>query len=325
MAINYEPIEWNSTKYVNPSNMNQMDDGIKAACDGVDALNIEMDAQNGEINALKGDVDALNEGTDVSGKLFISYKYNEETGFVNAGPSVAFMNVVQMLEHLEDSIIILVAGHNAAINKSSDFTEHISDTSNPHSVTKSQVGLGNVPNVSTNNQTPTYTQASTLANLTSGEKLSVSMGKIMKAIADLISHIGNTDNPHGVTKAQVGLGNVDNTADSAKSVKYATSAGKATKDGSGNTIASFYAPKASLEATNTVVSALQESLADAGDNISANANSISDLNGKVTKNTNNITSLKANMIDGRLSFKWTGSALAAYVDNTFVGNVSLSK
>lgn len=34
-------------------------------------------------------------------------------------------------------------------------------------------------------------------------------------------------NPHHVTKADVGLGNVDNTADSAKSVKYATSAGSA--------------------------------------------------------------------------------------------------
>lgn len=39
MAINYEPIGWNTTKYVNPSNMNHMDDGIKAACDGVDAVN----------------------------------------------------------------------------------------------------------------------------------------------------------------------------------------------------------------------------------------------------------------------------------------------
>ena len=49
-----------------------------------------------------------------------------------------------------------------------------------------------------------YTQASTLANLTTGEKLSVSFGKIMKAIADLISHLANKSNPHGVTAAQVG-------------------------------------------------------------------------------------------------------------------------
>lgn len=33
------------------------------------------------------------------------------------------------------------------------------------------------------------------------------------------NHIGSRSNPHGVTKAQVGLGNVDNTADSSKVVK----------------------------------------------------------------------------------------------------------
>jgi len=48
------------------------------------------------------------------------------------------------------------------------------------------------------------------------------------AVSNTINtHIANKSNPHGVTKAQVGLGNVDNTADSAKSVKYATSAGSA--------------------------------------------------------------------------------------------------
>ena len=51
--------------------------------------------------------------------------------------------------------------------------------------TKSEVGLGNVPNVSTNDQTPTFTQASTRANIASGEKLSTIFGKIMKWFADL--------------------------------------------------------------------------------------------------------------------------------------------
>lgn len=46
MAINYEPIGWNTTKYVNPSNMNHMDDGIKAACDGVDAVNENLGTKN---------------------------------------------------------------------------------------------------------------------------------------------------------------------------------------------------------------------------------------------------------------------------------------
>lgn len=87
---------------------------------------------------------------------------------------------------------------------------HIANVSNPHSVTKSQVGLSNVPNVTTNNQTPTYTEASSNAALVSGETLSTAFGKIAKAISSLISHLANTSNPHGVTKSQVGLGNVEN-------------------------------------------------------------------------------------------------------------------
>ena len=98
---------------------------------------------------------------------------------------------------------------------------------------KTDVGLGNVPNVTTNGQKPTYTQASSLANIISGEKLSVSMGKIMKAIADLISHLANKTNPHEVTKTQVGLGNVDNTSDADKpvSTSQATAIADAKKAG----------------------------------------------------------------------------------------------
>jgi len=44
-------------------------------------------------------------------------------------------------------------------------------------------------------------------------------------ISDLTAHTGNKSNPHGVTKAQVGLDKVDNTADADKSVLRATTAG----------------------------------------------------------------------------------------------------
>lgn len=50
--------------------------------------------------------------------------------------------------------------------------------------------------------------------------------------APMTAHIANTSNPHKVTKAQIGLGNVDDTPDASKSVNYATSAGHAiTADG----------------------------------------------------------------------------------------------
>ena len=102
-----------------------------------------------------------------------------------------------------------------------NISNHLADQSNPHAVTKAQVGLGLVPNVTTNDQTPTYTVVTTLTKLTSGEKLSTAFGKIAKAIVDLIAHIANKSNPHEVTKAQVGLGNVNNTADVDKPISTA--------------------------------------------------------------------------------------------------------
>ena len=99
---------------------------------------------------------------------------------------------------------------------------HVANKSNPHGVTAAQVGLGNVPNVATNNQTPTYTVPSTLSALVSGDILSTAFGKLSKAVSELISHIGNKSNPHGVTKAQIGLGSVENTSDANKPISAAT-------------------------------------------------------------------------------------------------------
>lgn len=54
------------------------------------------------------------------------------------------------------------------------------------------------------------------------ESLSAAQGKILKELVD-----GKAPSSHTHTKSEVGLGNVDNTADATKSVKYATSAGSA--------------------------------------------------------------------------------------------------
>lgn len=54
------------------------------------------------------------------------------------------------------------------------------------------------------------------------ESLSAAQGKILKELVD-----GKAPSSHTHTKSEVGLGNVDNTADATKSVKYAISAGSA--------------------------------------------------------------------------------------------------
>lgn len=87
----------------------------------------------------------------------------------------------------------------AGVNVQSDF--NVSDANSDAYIKNKPV---------TNDLTPTYTEAKSLVTLTSGEKLSIAFGKISKAITELISHIGNNDNPHNVTKTQVGLGNVEN-------------------------------------------------------------------------------------------------------------------
>jgi len=101
---------------------------------------------------------------------------------------------------------------------------HYTNYANPHRVSKEQLGLGNVPNVTTNDQRPTFTEASSDQNLASGETLSTSLGKISRGLKRLWAHIARTDNPHSVTKAQVGLGNVPNVTTNNQTPSYSAAA-----------------------------------------------------------------------------------------------------
>lgn len=89
------------------------------------------------------------------------------------------------------------------------FSEHKSNTSNPHGVTKAQVGLENVENVKVNDHAVTFSDINNLQTISSGEKASSVFPKIKLAITKLLNHLNSKENPHGVTKAQVGLTNVE--------------------------------------------------------------------------------------------------------------------
>ena len=83
-----------------------------------------------------------------------------------------------------------------------DLDTHIKDTTNPHNVTKEQIGLGNVDNTSDKDKPISTAQSQAISSVQS----------------NLTSHTDDKQNPHNVTKDQVGLGKVDNTADSEKNV-----------------------------------------------------------------------------------------------------------
>lgn len=85
---------------------------------------------------------------------------------------------------------------------------HISDRNNPHDVTKAQVGLGSVENY----PIATVQQAEQGQGNAYMTPLRVQQAIAAQALVPLNAHAGRMDNPHQVTKAQVGLGNVDNFA-----------------------------------------------------------------------------------------------------------------
>lgn len=140
-----------------------------------------------------------------------NYTDTKISDLVNGAPET-LDTLKEIADALSDNKDVVEALDTAIGSKAntSDLTAHTWNKNNPHVVTKSQIGLGNVPNVATNDQTPTYTDTTTFSTLTSGEKLSTAFAKIKLAISNLIIHIANTSNPHSVTKSQIGLGNVEN-------------------------------------------------------------------------------------------------------------------
>ena len=121
---------------------------------------------------------------------------------------------------------------------------HIANKSNPHGVTKAQIGLGNVDNTSDANK-PISTAVQKALDSKANNSVATSsadglMSKSDKAKLDGLKSGGNVESVNGktgavtLTKNDVGLGNVDNTADKDKSVKYATTAGTANSVAWGN-------------------------------------------------------------------------------------------
>lgn len=77
---------------------------------------------------------------------------------------------------------------------------HIGNKSNPHNVTKAQIGLGNVQNLAPADMPVSNAQATAIADAKAAGT---------KAQTDLNTHANRRDNPHNVTRAQLGLATTD--------------------------------------------------------------------------------------------------------------------
>lgn len=120
---------------------------------------------------------------------------------------------------------------NKALNDAKAYTDtHEQRTDNPHKVTKLQVGLSNVDNVKQaskvdlDNHMDDGVKHITASERSAWNEKETPIGaqtKATKALEDAKAytddHEKRTDNPHKVTKSQVGLSNVDNVKQATKS------------------------------------------------------------------------------------------------------------
>lgn len=87
-----------------------------------------------------------------------------------------------------------------------EILDHVDDKNNPHQTTKAQVGLGFVPNY------PMATLQEAEEGARSDRFISPALAAALvdARVGNVISHVTDRDNPHRVTKTQVGLGLVEN-------------------------------------------------------------------------------------------------------------------
>lgn len=140
-------------------------------------------------------------------EFLFSYAYNEGTpqpiSSVNSDSFVTLENDINICIGDAENVSAVIGEYSAYASKEV-VNDHIDNTNNPHKVTKKQVGLGNVENVSINDATPTFTEAKNNNNISSGDTTSTLWGKAKKLFSVLITHVSNKNNPHKVTSDDVG-------------------------------------------------------------------------------------------------------------------------
>lgn len=106
---------------------------------------------------------------------------------------------------------------NIGVNSHVQIDNHIAANNNPHSTTAAQVGADPAG-------TAIAEAANAITNHENGTDPHPQYQTAAESQAQVDSHANMMNNPHGVTKDQVGLGNVDNTSDANKPVSTAQQA-----------------------------------------------------------------------------------------------------
>jgi hypothetical protein len=202
----------------NPHEVNKLQVGLGNVDNTSDINKPVSIAQQAALDKLKSDLESIigSTGTDLSAHLKDFDNPHKVT------KDQVGLGKVDNTADLEKPVSVATQESINAVQSNLDKTNislenHIADKKNPHEVTKEQVGLGNVDNTSDLDKPVSHYQQDALDELE--RRL---QGSIDGSGSDLSAHISDFNNPHKVTKDQVGLGNVDNTADKDKPISDAT-------------------------------------------------------------------------------------------------------
>lgn len=127
-----------------------------------------------------------------------SAMFNKLNSGLNGDITNALNEAKAYTDAAKTSLEKLIQDSDKVIKESLD--AHIGNKSNPHNVTKAQVGLGNVQNLAPAGMPVSTAQAAAIADAKAAGT---------KAQTDLNTHANRKDNPHNVTRAQLGLATTD--------------------------------------------------------------------------------------------------------------------
>ena len=168
-------------------------------------------------------------------KILFAYAYvpDDEAAVIPAAADYAFETIEKVSVYVgQTADVTAIISESMLVATKAELQQHVGDNRNPHDVTAQQVGLGEVPNVSTDNQTPTialygatyrgryddnFTDTTEydeegnpidngLFDLVpkDGETMEVIMKKLSSLAKELVTHLNNISNPHYVVASETG-------------------------------------------------------------------------------------------------------------------------
>ena len=182
--------------------------GYEATEEGL-TLEAAYSGQDVEVTFWATELGVLVEDPDVAGgTVLYAYQYTPVITAERVHSGQDLDTETQMLVDVyvgdaeEVEVVLAKPGENVT---RTEFEAFAARQDNPHNVTAEQVGLGKVQNAAPENMTVKFMlvpPTGEIANIESGERLGLSMGKIRRAFQTVLQHL-TKKNPHQITPEMI--------------------------------------------------------------------------------------------------------------------------